>query len=555
MMRKLTIVTIGTFKVMDAHGKDLTPRGRKACGLLALVALSQGKRRSRSVIQDKLWSDRGAEQGAASLRQTLSEIRRALGPHRDCLITDTRIVALDTEQVAVDLDDGEALAGLGAQPEPPTLLEGLEVRDAEFQHWLRDQRAAFENRISGQGNTDLPASVVARPAAVLPGIVTRSERARPWVRFDNSGASVSESARFLTHIVSDAVAKGLREGGDVEISPEGANGPGLEIAVDAALLGRHVCIRIAFREVDTGAQVWSDACTIAMDIAFITDSIDLKALVHRTVTAAGRQLRRLSEVQNAAIPTAYNLAFDALEHLFSLKDGSVERADAMLAQAFEQSNVATLLAWRGYARTFQLGEAPACDWDAISKEADSFVRQALERDPDNSTVLALASYVQSFAMRNYAAGCDLAEKSLTANPNNPLALAFLGRAQSYLGNNEVGHEFTSQALKVVGNSPYTYTIYFLGGMTALLTGRYEEAVRLAEVARALAPNYKAPQRYLVPLYLKTGRPDQARDALRRMHELEPNFSLSTMREQRYPSTGMRQAGLLDLSDSDFSASA
>lgn len=550
MACELRIVTVGTFKALDAQGNDLTPRGRKACGLLALIALSPEKRRSRSVVQDKLWSDRGAEQGAASLRQTLSEIRRALGPHRDCLVTDTRVVSLDPAKVTVDLDEPEALAGLATLPELPILLEGLDVRDAEFQHWLRDQRTAFENRISGSA----VASAVATASAPVAhnGVITRSARPRPWVRFVNADATVSESARFLSHIVSDAVAKGLREGGDVEIAPEGSNGPGLEIAVEAALLGRHVCIRIAFREIDTGSQVWSDACTIALDVPFVTDSIDLKALVHRTVTSAGRQLRRLSEVQSAPVPSAYNLAFDGLELLFSLKDGSVDRADEMLAQAFDESRSATLLAWRGYARTFRLGEAAACDWEAISQEADQFVRQALEQDPDNSTVLALASYVQSFAVRNYAAGCELAEKSLIANPNNPLALAFLGRAQSYLGNNEVGHEFTSQALKVVGNSPYTYTIYFLGGMTALLTGRYEEAVRLAEIARALAPNYRAPQRYLVPLYLKTGRLDQAREALKRMHQLEPDFSLSTMREQRYPSTGVRQAGLLDLSEQDFS---
>lgn len=553
MACELKIVTVGTFKVLDMSGRDLTPRGRKACGLLALIALTPEKRRSRSIVQDKLWSDRGPEQGAASLRQTLSEIRRALGDQRECLLTDTRVVALDPDKVAVDVDDDAAMAGFAGRAEAPILLEGLEVRDAEFQHWLRDQRTAFEKRTLPPADPAPLSNAIVAPAVSL---IRAPTRIRPFVRFLPTGESTSESARFLCHVVGDGIAKGLREGGDVDITLEGGHGgPGLEVAIEAALLGRHVCLRIEFRDVETGSQVWNDACNIALDVPFVTDSIDLKALVHRAVTAAGRQLRRVTEAPAASMPVAYNLAFDALEHLFSLKEGSVQRADTMLAEAFDISGSATLLAWRGYARTFLLGEAAGCDWEAIAAEADSLTRKALERDPDNSTVLALTSYVQSFAVRNYAAGCDLAEKSLIANPHNPLGLAFLGRAHCYLGNNEAGHTYASQALKVVGNSPYTYTICFLGGIAALLTGRYEEAARLAEIARALAPDYRAPQRYLVPLYLKTGRPEQARDALRRMHKLEPDFSLSNMRELRYPSMGVRQAGLLDLSDRDLTIEA
>ena len=73
---ELRICVIGVFRVLTHDGQDLTPRGRKARALLAILALTSTRRRSRPALQDKLWSDRGPEQGAASLRQTLSEIRR-----------------------------------------------------------------------------------------------------------------------------------------------------------------------------------------------------------------------------------------------------------------------------------------------------------------------------------------------------------------------------------------------------------------------------------------------------------------------------------------------
>ena len=92
---ELGISVIGAFRVLARDGEDLTPRGRKARALLAILALTPTRRRSRPALQDKLWSDRGPEQGADSLRQTLTEIRRAFGErYRSCLITDMRGVGL-----------------------------------------------------------------------------------------------------------------------------------------------------------------------------------------------------------------------------------------------------------------------------------------------------------------------------------------------------------------------------------------------------------------------------------------------------------------------------
>src|SRR5438552_18994278 len=88
---ELRISVIGAFRVLAPDGEDLTPRGRKARALLAILALTPTRRRSRPALQDKLWSDRGPEQGAASLRQTLTEIRRAFGErYRDCLVSELR---------------------------------------------------------------------------------------------------------------------------------------------------------------------------------------------------------------------------------------------------------------------------------------------------------------------------------------------------------------------------------------------------------------------------------------------------------------------------------
>src|SRR3954454_23420700 len=109
------ISVIGSFRVLAHDGEELTPRGRKARALLAILALTPTRRRSRAALQDKLWSDRGPEQGADSLRQTLTEIRRAFGDrYRSCLMADMRGVGLAEGRVTVDLDTAD-FSGLARQ--------------------------------------------------------------------------------------------------------------------------------------------------------------------------------------------------------------------------------------------------------------------------------------------------------------------------------------------------------------------------------------------------------------------------------------------------------
>jgi DNA-binding SARP family transcriptional activator len=145
---ELRICVIGAFRVLAHDGKELTLRGRKARALLGLLALAPTRRRSRPALQDKLWSDRGPEQGAASLRQTLTEIRRAFGDrYRECLIADMRGIGLAEDCVSIDLEETD-LAGLAQLAELPELLDDVDVADPEFEHWLRNQRAAFVQRLA-----------------------------------------------------------------------------------------------------------------------------------------------------------------------------------------------------------------------------------------------------------------------------------------------------------------------------------------------------------------------------------------------------------------------
>src|SRR3954447_21499966 len=100
---KLLIQLIGTFQVRSSTGQDCTPRGRKSCALIAMLALSPEHKRARLWLQDRLWGSRAKAQGAASLRQSLMEIRRALGEARGVLSSDSFNVSLDPRLFETDI--------------------------------------------------------------------------------------------------------------------------------------------------------------------------------------------------------------------------------------------------------------------------------------------------------------------------------------------------------------------------------------------------------------------------------------------------------------------
>ena len=120
----------GRFVVYGPDGDVLTPKPTKEQALLVLIATSKTGERGRAWLQDKLWSTRGPQQASSSLRQALAGLRRRLGPWKHVLETDNQSVRLRKDLIEV-LDvptDGE-------------FVEGLDVRDPEFEDWLALERS------------------------------------------------------------------------------------------------------------------------------------------------------------------------------------------------------------------------------------------------------------------------------------------------------------------------------------------------------------------------------------------------------------------------------
>ena len=139
---------IGAFSVIGADGKDCPISGKKDRAVLAFLAAHPGRPIARERLVELIWPDAAEGAGRASLRQSLSSIRKQvpagelLSSTRDTVAfnadaAETDILGLAEVSAPKDLADG--IPGLGGE----MFLDDLSGISAEFDTW----RATEQSRV------------------------------------------------------------------------------------------------------------------------------------------------------------------------------------------------------------------------------------------------------------------------------------------------------------------------------------------------------------------------------------------------------------------------
>jgi DNA-binding SARP family transcriptional activator/Tfp pilus assembly protein PilF len=120
---------------------------RKDRQLLAYLATQNGRPQSREKLASLLWADRGEDQARDSLRQSLTALRRAFrASGLDPVISDRSTAGLDPALGSIDVVSFAAgclssvpSAALTALYRGP-FLEGLDTSTPELEHWVTQER-------------------------------------------------------------------------------------------------------------------------------------------------------------------------------------------------------------------------------------------------------------------------------------------------------------------------------------------------------------------------------------------------------------------------------
>jgi TolB-like protein/DNA-binding SARP family transcriptional activator/Flp pilus assembly protein TadD len=156
-MSDLNLELLGGFEARTADGESLSFPTKKTKALLAYLCAHPGKSHSRSEIAGLLWGNSAEEQARASLRQTLADLRKALAPTGcEHLVVKGDLVSINPTTVEVDVAVVEDLAARGNPDGLESVsslyqgefLNGFDLREEEFNDWLRAERARLHGSVT-----------------------------------------------------------------------------------------------------------------------------------------------------------------------------------------------------------------------------------------------------------------------------------------------------------------------------------------------------------------------------------------------------------------------
>ncbi len=149
----LTCRLLGSVE-LASDGVAVQLGGRKSAALFAYLCRSHSTTAPRETLAGLLWGDSQDEQARASLRQTLSVLRRRLGPAADRVLhSDMQSVKLDLAYIDLDTAQFDSLvrSKITADLQRATdlwrgeFLEGLGPVSPEFDRWADAERAVLRS--------------------------------------------------------------------------------------------------------------------------------------------------------------------------------------------------------------------------------------------------------------------------------------------------------------------------------------------------------------------------------------------------------------------------
>ena len=514
----------GTFTVTGSDGQNVTPRSAKSQALLALLLDDADLTRSRRWLQQMLWSDRGPTQAAGSLRQALTDIRRALGGCAEILGSNRGRVWLDPTRVSILKKDGDSGG----------YLEGMNVRDPEFAHWLSQKRRPTD---SGSqiiplrhllGNNDLGAKMSKRVVLDL----------------DVTG---SPTAAHLRDLLADSLSCRLRETSALSVRRRKNGVPcdgALVVGISATPLdGGTTELRLSIEDHDTGAELWCGGDTIRANteqVAFQVYALANRAHEALDDTAIGP----LAGISHDQDPTL--LANLAVRKIFTLKAHELETADRLLDRAYEIQPNGVFLAWRAQIGVIQAVERFRTDLDVLAAENEAFCTKAMAVDPMNSVVLAAVANSRAAIERNAIGAAELARMAVNTGPANPFAWFAFSNALQYVGLYKEAHVAAARADVLSEGTRMRFWCASQRALAAAFVRRFDEAAGRGELAAALVPEFRAVHRINIAVHANRGDVANATRSAAGLSSLEKDFSIDRMlKDPEYPIRAMRMAGLMD----------
>jgi class 3 adenylate cyclase/TolB-like protein len=252
---------------------------------------------------------------------------------------------------------------------------------------------------------------------------------------------------------------------------------------------------------------------------------------------------------------AYDCVLKAMSILYRFTDESYRETEALLDRAIQldpsYARAHAYLAWR---LNFVFGEGRSKDPDVDRAKALASSMRALELDPDDPFVLAVAGHLRAFVGRDVDGAMELLDRALTVDENSAFAWGLSALTLCYLGRPEEALERLQNLWRLNPYDPLNFYFWIVAGIAEFVAGRYHEAITWTRKSKRANPRFIAALRTLAPALALSGDEEGAMAIGAELLKLEPSFHVNTFvawYPLRRPSDlgrladGLRAAGLPD----------
>jgi tetratricopeptide (TPR) repeat protein len=177
-------------------------------------------------------------------------------------------------------------------------------------------------------------------------------------------------------------------------------------------------------------------------------------------------------------------------------------------------------------------------------------QRALDADPDDAMAMALLGWERIWFRRDYA-GLSLCVRAVELNPNHRAVLDLAAVAHHHAGDLDDVIACGTRALQLSPGAPDAYECITHIATAHFFAGRFEEAARWAQRSIDQENGFVFSHLFLAISYACLSRTEEARDEMKVVLALRPDFTIATLRDHpmHFPERkklwidGLRLAGM------------
>ena len=505
--------------------------GAKHRALFALLATAPFGRRTRSFLQDTLWGTSCFDSGRQSLRRALSDIKALMGPAYE------QVLVVNNAEISLKLDCVHFIG----RPGGGEFLEGLDIRDNEFNDWLRGIRVSPEQLFGlFSASTQPPPRSMLPTIAVLPfrlilggpgdvvlGDWLAEEICRSLSRSNLLAVISHLSARQLA--LSKIELARVRDMLGVDYCVAGSlRVAGDKVTLDAdcidAASGRIMWTRQFHGPIGDFMSVQSDA--VAEVVRSIGQTIASEAVVH----TQGRAVTSLAD---------HELLIAGVGLMHQLKLSSFARSRELIEEAIRRApRAAEAHAWLGEWYVMSVFNGWSTDRARDTAMAQDCTARALDIESENSFCLTIDGVVNNNLLLRMDVADDRFNAALARNPNESMAWLLSGVLFAYRDDGAEAVLRVEKAMRLSPLDPFGHFYDSLAATAFVSAEDFAGALRLADRAMAKNDRHLSTLRVRICALHHLGRLAEAQAAAAILMQRQPDFTVGEYM-RNHPAAGFR----------------